>query len=320
MRFSIIVPVFNTAAYLKECIESVQNQTFTDWELILVDDGSTDRSGAIIDEYASADMRIKALHQRNLGAFRARKTGISQAAGEYLLFLDADDRMESGCLVSVDKAITDNDPDIIMFVGKIYRKGIDTGDRFGKLGESSEDINPEFLKKSLISSHALNSLCNKAFRKKLFDDDYSDYSDLPIRTVGEDKIQQLLPACRARSIRYIPDELYIYDSREDSTINSMNFEFAEVFLANEMFSYLHAFMRNNHLTDQHSTEAIYVYYLRNFMDVYYRLRRYCRLHGKMRAFHKYEWEKLDFEAFRYSRSSLLTVKEKVKLFAARLHL
>lgn len=88
---SVIVPVYNTETYIAECIESVIAQTFTDWELILVNDGSTDRSGAICDEYATRDPRIRIIHQPNAGVSAARNTGLDSAKGEWITFLDADD-------------------------------------------------------------------------------------------------------------------------------------------------------------------------------------------------------------------------------------
>lgn len=88
---SVIIPVYNTESYLERCLKSILSQSFTDIELLLVDDGSTDRSGAICDEYAVRDNRIKVLHQENGGVSSARNLGLDQATGEYVIFADADD-------------------------------------------------------------------------------------------------------------------------------------------------------------------------------------------------------------------------------------
>lgn len=90
-KLSVIVPVYNTEKYLQECIDSILAQTFPDFELILVDDGSTDRSGAICDEYAGKDPRIQVIHQQNGGITVARKSGVRVARGEYVTFVDSDD-------------------------------------------------------------------------------------------------------------------------------------------------------------------------------------------------------------------------------------
>lgn len=90
-KLSVIVPVYNTEKYLRECIDSILAQTFTDFELILVNDGSTDGSGAICDEYAKKDERIQVIHQQNGGITVARKSGVRVARGEYVTFVDSDD-------------------------------------------------------------------------------------------------------------------------------------------------------------------------------------------------------------------------------------
>lgn len=91
---SIIVPVYNVEKYLKRCIDSILKQTFTDFELILVDDGSTDASGILCDKCAEQDRRIRVLHKKNGGASSARNCGLDIAAGEYIAFVDSDDWVE----------------------------------------------------------------------------------------------------------------------------------------------------------------------------------------------------------------------------------
>lgn len=110
---SVIVPVFNAEEYLDKCINSIFAQTLTDIEIILVDDGSKDRSGNICDCYASKDYRIKVIHQDNFGAATARNTGMLYASGEYLGFVDSDDWIEP-CMYSVMyNSAKQNDADIV---------------------------------------------------------------------------------------------------------------------------------------------------------------------------------------------------------------
>lgn len=102
-EISIIVPVYNAGRYLHECVESIIAQTFTDWELLLVDDGSTDGSHAICDDYAVSDSRIRAIHQPNGGVSAARNSGLDKASGQRIAFIDADDRVEPNYLEALHK-------------------------------------------------------------------------------------------------------------------------------------------------------------------------------------------------------------------------
>lgn len=109
---SIIVPIYNMERYLRECLDSIKSQTFADWECILVDDGSTDNSPAICDEYAAADPRFKAVHQRNGGLSAARNAALRTASGEYIGFVDSDDWIEQGMYELLYKLVTEHDADI----------------------------------------------------------------------------------------------------------------------------------------------------------------------------------------------------------------
>lgn len=93
-EISIIVPVYKVEPYLRKCVDSILAQTFTDFEVILVDDGSPDNSGKICDEYASKDSRVRVIHKKNGGLSSARNAGIDVARGKYLGFVDSDDYIE----------------------------------------------------------------------------------------------------------------------------------------------------------------------------------------------------------------------------------
>lgn len=106
MRFSIIIPVYNVETYLRECLDSVLAQTFTDWGAVCVDDGSTDGSAAILDDYASHDSRFHVVTQPNGGLSAARNTGLDHAQGDYILFLDSDDWLEPSALESLNAQLS----------------------------------------------------------------------------------------------------------------------------------------------------------------------------------------------------------------------
>ncbi len=110
---SIIVPVYQVENYIRQCVDSILAQTFTDFELILVDDGSKDQSGQICDEYAGRDRRVKVIHQKNSGVAIARNQGITCAKGSYLCFVDGDDWLEDKMIAKCVSFMKENDADVL---------------------------------------------------------------------------------------------------------------------------------------------------------------------------------------------------------------
>ena len=122
MVFSVILPVYNVEKYLSECVESILKQTFTDYEIILVDDGSKDNSGKICDEYALKDSRIKVIHKENGGASDSRNVGLKNASGEYIVYLDSDDYIiTDDFLADLYAEIQRKNSDIVLYkFSKLY--------------------------------------------------------------------------------------------------------------------------------------------------------------------------------------------------------
>ncbi len=137
MIFSVIVPIYKVEKYLARCIESVLNQSFADFELILVDDGSPDNCPKICDEYAEKDGRIKVIHKENGGLVSARKAGIKIAKGEYVFNLDGDDALADGALENAWEIISKTNADMITFSYMEYKNGV--------AGEKKDDLADEGL-------------------------------------------------------------------------------------------------------------------------------------------------------------------------------
>ena len=112
-KVSIVTPVYKAEKYLQECIESVLAQTHKDWELLLVDDGSPDRSGDICNEYAEKDVRIRVFHKSNGGVSSARNLGLEQMKGEWVIFVDSDDVIAPNTLEICLQKCIDNELDIV---------------------------------------------------------------------------------------------------------------------------------------------------------------------------------------------------------------
>lgn len=140
---SIIIPVYNVEHYLRECLDSIAAQNYSDFEAIMIDDGSTDASGLICEEYARIDKRFKVIHQVNAGSANAKNAGLDQACGEYITFLDSDDYVEADWLACLVDALEQNNADLVEcdfrkeFVGRseagnteIFSAGVFTAEEY----------------------------------------------------------------------------------------------------------------------------------------------------------------------------------------------
>ncbi len=165
---SIIVPVYNTEEYLDNCIQSVLNQTWQDWELILINDGSTDRSGVICEQYAAIDSRIHVIHTSNHGQSAARNKGIEEANGKYITFIDSDDEITPETYAENIKILKEN-PGLQVVQFPTFEGYNKNGGILCKYPEryfqSNREIQIEFLEHLPTVS---GSVCNKIFKKDIF--------------------------------------------------------------------------------------------------------------------------------------------------------
>lgn len=249
MLISVIVPVYNIEKdYLKRCINSILYQTYRDFELILVDDGSTDGSADIIDEYASNDSRVVALHKSNGGSSSARNMGISVAQGEYLSFIDSDDYIEPNTLETLaapilrareletykhegdDRFVTDSTFDAI--VPLIVQVGRDERDSSGKVlpdictpPRREEFIESKEFLRTLLMHIGDCSFCTKLTAKSLF-----AYEQFPEGKLNEDfrLLVHMLP--EAGGVYSLPGYFYHVFYRLDSnTRKKTKNEFSRVY-------------------------------------------------------------------------------------------
>lgn len=167
-RISIIVPVYNIEEYLPRCIESILNQTYTNFQLILVNDGSKDSSGTICDEYAIKDERVVVFHKENGGSSSARNVGIEAATGEYLGFVDSDDYIEPDMYEKMIAAMDETGCNIV----QVARDEIDeNGNKLANICEMPESVveycSEDFLKDLLLHIGDC-SFCTKLLKRDLF--------------------------------------------------------------------------------------------------------------------------------------------------------
>lgn len=208
-KVSIIVPVFKAERYLRQCIESILTQTFTDWECILVDDGSPDHSGAICDEYAARDARIRVIHKEKGGVSSARNVALGRMTGKWLTFIDSDDCLYPNALHRWVEVAEQNNLDLIQcHFNREYKEGQEEGNATEVLTAAQYSDSENYLtcvwgtlfKTSIVKEHTLR-----------FDENVK---------LGEDQIFLLNYMQLCTRIQRIGDVLYFYRNNEQGAVNN----------------------------------------------------------------------------------------------------
>ncbi|MBQ8684595.1 MAG: glycosyltransferase [Clostridia bacterium] len=212
---SIIIPVYNVEKYLPICIESVVNQTYRALELLLIDDGSTDNSGKICDEYAGKDSRIKVLHKENGGVSLARNIGLDKASGEYIAFIDSDDIIEADM---IERLIYEMDDDTDIVECEFYE--FYEYDKKGRINKYTNAYYGEICDKTqaligFFDGTIKWSIWNKLYKAKLLKNIRFDTN----LRVGEDALFVINCCDKANKIKEIPYCGYGYLQRVDSVTN-----------------------------------------------------------------------------------------------------
>lgn len=205
---SIIIPVYNAAAYLPKCIESVTGQTYSDIEILLVNDGSTDDSLAVCNEYAARDSRIRVLDKPNGGVSDARNHGIDNAGGRYLMFVDSDDWIATDAILTCHPYMQCKDYDIIRFNAyAVFSHKL----RKYRLGHS-DDIRK--ITASIVSRKTIVACWGALFRKELFTGLRFDTS----LNIGEDWLMTAQLTLQSDTIKMLPESyLYYYNKTNEES-------------------------------------------------------------------------------------------------------
>ena len=204
MKLSIIVPVYNVEKYLEECVDSLLNQTLQDLEIFLVDDGSTDRSGAIADRFAKENPdRVHTLHLENGGQGRARNAALPMASGDYVGFVDSDDWIERDMYEKLLDRAEKTGADVVVC------------DFLEHYADGREQTLPACFQDHPLS--AAGSSCNKIFRRSLVGD-----LRFPEGLWYEDFYFSAVMLLRSKRTEFIPEPLYVYRRGQESTMHNNN--------------------------------------------------------------------------------------------------
>lgn len=219
MCFSIVIPVYNVEAYLRDCLESVLHQSFSDWEAICVNDGSTDGSAAILEEYATKEPRIKIITQVNGGLSSARNTGLKAAIGDYVLFLDSDDWLENNALeVLADKV---GDEDMVCFSGRRYFESEGNYHESDRLTESVYWSGMEYYNKNALQRRDFAFVCVvlRIYKRSFIEKNHLRFKE---GIYHEDNLFTPIACYYAHGVRVIGDCLYDYRVRSESITTTYN--------------------------------------------------------------------------------------------------
>ncbi len=225
MRFSIIIPVYNVEKQLEQCLNSVLSQTFTDYEVICVNDGSSDGSLMILNDFAEKDIRIKIIDKENGGLSDARNTGIKAAKGDYLFLLDSDDWIVENALEILNKNIENQD--FIAFNGKRFFEDGRTEAPDEGISEQ-KIIGWEYYNKYALKSRKFHFVCTVL---RLYRREFLLENELFFKKGIYHEDNLFTPVCcyYAKNVKVIPDVLYIYRIREGSITQQPNNHLKRIF-------------------------------------------------------------------------------------------
>lgn len=228
IKFSIIIPVYNVEKYLNECVESVLNQTYKNFEIILVDDGSTDSSPQICDSYAEKDIRIKVIHKENGGLSSARNAGIENMTGDYVLFLDSDDFWDNNkALEHLSSIIAENNTDVVCYGYKEFYESTNERKNVICIPEMLfSDLSTEDQLEALLTNGIFtSSACCKTIRTKLiFDKDIYFVENI----TSEDIDWSARILLNAKSFALYNDYFYNYRQRDGSITHQIKYKNLEI--------------------------------------------------------------------------------------------
>ena len=316
--FSVLVPVYNAERWLGACIESVLGQSYPHFELLLVDDGSSDASGAICDEYAARDPRIRAFHKENGGQLSARVCALSHRTGDYCVFLDADDTLVPHALETLRAAIDLSGADCV-----IYGIRWDRPEGVAHLSSPAEMCNRLITDRRealrhLLLNEAYHSVCRKCTRASCFDG--RDYGAFYHIRSAEDLIQSVEIMENARSFWFLPDELYLYRYNDASVTHTLCYdEFTADYSASvcvlDMLARLGVFREEDY-------DGLRNHQLNSLVLTLKRICRFCsdrpHMHAALRSIRENAYYR-DFLSvgYRGGRTDLRRVLNRIALFLLR---
>ncbi len=253
-KISIIVPIYNVENYLVKCVDSIVKQTYSDIEIILVNDGSPDRCPQICDQYANKDQRIKVIHKKNTGPSAARNTGIRESTGKYIMFVDGDDWLEKGACASAIELMELHSSDVVMYsYFREYQNKTLSKDIFDKElivfdNKGCKELHRRYvgaIKKELSSPENFDALCSvdtKLYKASIIKINMLEFIDTSILGTYEDGIFNLHYYEFVRKAVFTSSHLYHYrKTNSNSIVSSYNHNLPKQW--NTMFDHITSYIK-----------------------------------------------------------------------------
>lgn len=212
---SVVIPVYNVESYLEECLNSVVGQTYSNLQIILIDDGSTDTSGSICDKYASQDSRITVVHQKNQGAGAAKNTGLEAVTGEYLSIIDSDDYLEQNYYKIMLSAITETNADTVQCLFRNQFKNKSFNHNYNFPSSHNRVLTPQEYLFEMLYDWKYAVFWNKLFKTELLGN-----ARFPVGRKIDDEFFTYKLICNSKKIVNINNVLYNYRMRGTSVMTS----------------------------------------------------------------------------------------------------
>lgn len=318
--FSVILPVYNVEKYLERCVESVLCQDYTNYEIILIDDGATDSCPQICDYYANKYPFVQTVHKRNGGLSSARNVGLEIAKGKYILFCDSDDWIDKDTLSTLYKSLKREKFDLIKFNYFRHTENSIPQYSIAKAGIYKNRDDLELLRDMALYHTGKYSLsaCQHGYSREFILNERIKF--VSEREVGsEDYLFNIEVLMKAKSVCIIEQCLYYYDLREGSLTQRYRNSLPEQYT--RLYKKLHKYLCDNNLLNQYQSRLNY-FYIWNLMyscclvNEYNITENHSISEGRKKIKEYLSFPEVKY-AIRFSEKSMLSFKQRIQLYAMR---
>ncbi|EKQ56661.1 MULTISPECIES: glycosyltransferase [unclassified Clostridium] len=304
---SVIIPVYNVGDYIKECLESILMQTYKDLQIIIVDDGSSDNTMNIVNEYEDKFENYTILHQKNAGVSVARNTAFNHIEGEYTMYIDPDDFLECDMLEKMQKEAEAKQVDIVISEYYVYYNKNDSRNYIESYDIDARKIyNNYYVIDMMLNYELQGQLWNKLFRTQLL-------KEIEFKFEPGRYIQDAFPVFKAiynsKGISFIDKPLYYYRQRETSTVHKKNAKLAEDYYF-AMSSIIHFIKDKNIKVNQQSLKIFRIKVLSHFIAHYTNADE----SNSLKTFRNSKYNELSVKNREFLFLSEICKEDKIKLF------